>query len=42
MNEVGWGFTSNYYKLGVGLVIDNPKKWDGFKIILVSGIFMDI
>ena len=24
-------------QLGCGLVIDNPRKWDGFKILLVVG-----
>ena len=32
-NEVAWGFTSSYYKLGCGLVIDDPAKWDGFKVV---------
>ena len=32
-----WGLTGDYAKLGVSMVIDNPLKWEGPKIVLAGG-----
>ena len=37
MAELPWGMTGDYYKLGVSMVIDDPRKWDGPKILVMGG-----
>jgi hypothetical protein len=32
-----WGLTSAYNDLGVTMVIDDPHKWDAYKIVMVGG-----
>ena len=32
-----WGLTSAYNDLGVRMVIDDPHKWEGHKILMVGG-----
>ena len=36
--EVPWGLTSDFSKLGVNMIIDDPQKWEGStKIVIISG-----
>ena len=35
--ELPWGLTGDYDRLGVTMVIDDPRKWEGPKIVLVGG-----
>ena len=32
-----WGLTGDYARLGVSMVIDDPNKWEGPKIVLAGG-----
>ena len=32
-----WGLTSAFKDLGVTMVIDDPHKWDAYKIVMVGG-----
>ena len=35
--ELPWGFTSDFYHLGVHMVIDDPLKWEWPKIAIIGG-----
>ena len=35
--ELPWGLTGDYDRLGVTMVIDDPRKWEGPKIVLAGG-----
>ena len=35
--DLPWGLTGDYYHLGVTMVIDDPRKWEGPKILMVGG-----
>jgi hypothetical protein len=35
--ELPWGLTGDYDRLGVTMVIDDPHKWEGPKIVLAGG-----
>ena len=35
--DLPWGLTGDYYHLGVTMVIDDPHKWEGPKIVMVGG-----
>ena len=32
-----WGLTTAYYNLNVTMVIDDPHKWAGPKIVMIGG-----
>ena len=36
-SDVPWGFTGDFYKLGLNMVIDDPAKWNGPKLSLKVG-----
>ena len=35
--DLPWGLTGAYYRLGLSMVIDDPRKWEGPKIVMVGG-----
>ena len=37
LSDLPWGLTSDYYELGVKMVIDDPRKWEGPKIVIIGG-----
>ena len=37
VNDIPWGLTGDFYHLGLKMVIDDPLKWEGCKILLKVG-----
>ena len=37
VNDIPWGLTGDFYHLGLKMVIDDPLKWEGCKIVLKVG-----
>ena len=37
VSDIPWGLTGDFHSLGLRMVIDNPAKWEGCKILLKVG-----